>query len=149
MFSKHVGVKDGRFVSKIKVTDTIYKGFMLYKSGTNEFEARSNSDGTIYKGSLDDVKRQIDKYWERKDAEEVLKAKSKDEEEINNNEPTPTIGKHNDIPDEDFDPEQLSMGIEVEKEHTDNEDIAKAIAKDHLSEIPNYYTKLKAMESSE
>lgn len=149
MISKDATISNGRVIRKAKTTDTIYKGFMLYKAGTNEFEARSNIDNTTYTGSLDDVKNKIDKYWERKDAEEVLKAKSNDEEEINNNEPTPTIGKHNDIPDEDFDPEQLSMGIEVEKEHTDNEDIAKAIAKDHLSEIPNYYTKLKAMESSE
>jgi len=41
------------------------------------------------------------------------------------------IGKHNDIPDEEFDSKQLNMGIEVEKEHTDNEEEAKSIAKDH------------------
>jgi len=269
MLSDKVGIKDGRFINKAKVTDTIYKSFMLYKAGTNEFEARSNSDGTVYKGSLDDVKNKIDKYWEKKDAEEVLKAKNKDGEEIifirnstKKEQESPTekrkafnsfpdkegyiktympygekgrgfyyskikdnknkdgddgystiivvvkdqdnslfdciqkikkladpghsfdgvldpdgdnpeqigfdgdgsffiksitrtngdkteyagIGKHNDIPDEEFDSGQLAMGIEVEKEHTDNEDIAKAIAKDHLSEMPDYYTKLKQME---
>lgn len=58
-------MKDGRTV------DQIYKGFQLYKSGTNEFTATKEKDQ--YEGSLDDVKRQIDKYWEKKDAEEVLK----------------------------------------------------------------------------
>ena len=197
MLSNKVGIKDGRFVSK--VTDTIYKSFMLYKAGANEFEAKSNIDGTTYNGSLDDVKRQIDKYWEKKDAEEVLKAQNKDymspgagleerkkqkeilrnkypdynpvrhdvfvsrynKEEQENAEKQYRInrgidvkdgdeyagvGKHNDTPDEDFDQDQLAMGIEIEKEHTDNEDIAKAIAKDHLSEMPDYYTKLKQME---
>jgi len=54
--------------------------------------------------------------------------------------------KKSDVPDSEFDPEQLARGIEVEKEHTDNEDIAKAIAKAHLSEIPDYYTWLNKME---
>jgi hypothetical protein len=37
---------------------------------------------------------------------------------------------------------ELEMGIEVEKEHTDSLEKAKEIAMDHLSENPNYYTKL-------
>ena len=54
--------------------------------------------------------------------------------------------KKADIPDDQFDPIQLKMGIEVEKEHTDDPEIAKAIAKAHLSEIKDYYTRLKKME---
>ncbi|GEM_PF-2359466 len=56
------------------------------------------------------------------------------------------VGKHKDVPDDKFDPKQLAMGIEVEKEHTDNPAIAKEIAKDHLAELPDYYTRLKKME---
>jgi hypothetical protein len=41
---------------------------------------------------------------------------------------------------------ELSMGIETEMEHTDNPEIARAIALDHLFEDPKYYTKLKQME---
>jgi len=41
---------------------------------------------------------------------------------------------------------ELMLGIETEKEHTDNPDIARAIALDHLFEDPKYYTKLKQME---
>lgn len=40
---------------------------------------------------------------------------------------------------------QLKMGIEVEKEHTKDEKTAREIALDHLSEKPDYYTKLKKM----
>lgn len=56
------------------------------------------------------------------------------------------VGKHNDIPDSEFDPKQLAMGIEVELEHTKDRKVAKNIAKDHLSELPDYYTRLKKME---
>ena len=56
------------------------------------------------------------------------------------------VGKHNDVSDSEFDKNELSMGIEVELEHTDSQEIAKCIAKDHLSEFPDYYTFLKRME---
>ena len=62
------------------------------------------------------------------------------------------VGKHNDVPDDKFDSEELQMGISVEMEHTNDKEIAKAISKDHLSEIPGtgngdgYYSLLKKME---
>jgi inner membrane protein involved in colicin E2 resistance len=56
------------------------------------------------------------------------------------------VGKHNHIPDDEFDPKQLEMGIQVEFEHTDDISIAKAVTKDHLVEIPDYYIRLKEME---
>lgn len=43
-----------------------------------------------------------------------------------------------------YDPEQLQKGIETELEHTDNRYVAEKIAKDHLAEHPDYYTKLLA-----
>ena len=58
------------------------------------------------------------------------------------------IGKHNDVPDSEFLPDELEKGIQVEHEHTDCPHIAKAIAKDHLSECPRYYTKLAEMEAN-
>ena len=59
---------------------------------------------------------------------------------------TKDIGKHNDSPDSDFDADELALGIKTEMEHTDNEEEAKSIAKDHLKEDPSYYTHLKEME---
>lgn len=49
-------------------------------------------------------------------------------------------------PDSDFDTQQLKNGIETELEHTKDPSVAKEIAKDHLSEDPNYYKKLKKIE---
>lgn len=56
------------------------------------------------------------------------------------------VGKHTEVPKDQFDPEQLKMGIEVEKEHSDDENIALEITKDHLAECPKYYTYLLQME---
>jgi hypothetical protein len=56
-------------------------------------------------------------------------------------------GLADELPDEMFDPEQLAIGIEVEMEHTNDKDLAKEIAKDHIREHPNYYTLLKDMEA--
>lgn len=56
------------------------------------------------------------------------------------------VGKHNHIPDEEFDAKELQDGIKVEYEHTDDPEIAKAIAKDHLAECNTYYTRLAKME---
>jgi len=42
--------------------------------------------------------------------------------------------------------QQLEMGLKVEMEHTEDMDIAKKIALDHLAEDPHYYTKLAKME---
>lgn len=43
-------------------------------------------------------------------------------------------------------PDELEMGIETEYEHTDDAELAEKIARDHLAEIPDYYTRLKQME---
>ena len=56
------------------------------------------------------------------------------------------VGKHRDVPDDQFDEYELNMGIDIEMEHTDDKNIAKEIAKDHLSEIDDYYTRLTDME---
>ena len=56
------------------------------------------------------------------------------------------IGKHNKVPDKKFNKTELKKGEEIEHEHTDSKKIAKKIAKDHLSEIPDYYERLDKME---
>lgn len=43
---------------------------------------------------------------------------------------------------------QLTKGIKIESEHTKDKNIAKEIALDHLSEIPDYYTRLEKMEKT-
>ena len=57
-------------------------------------------------------------------------------------------GKGDNRPDSDFDPKWLAAGIKVESEHTDDPAVAKEIAKDHLTEDPLYYKKLRKIEKS-
>lgn len=57
-------------------------------------------------------------------------------------------GKSDYRPDSDFDPEELKIGIEIELEHTNDREIAKEIAKDHLEEHPKYYSALVKMEKA-
>lgn len=42
--------------------------------------------------------------------------------------------------------DEHKMGMEVEKEHSDNPFIVHRIVLDHLAEMPDYYTRLKKME---
>lgn len=52
-------------------------------------------------------------------------------------------------PDSSFNPKSIRKGIKVEKEHTSNPQVAKEIAKDHLSESSTYYDDLAQMEQPE
>jgi hypothetical protein len=49
--------------------------------------------------------------------------------------------------DVSFIQKQLDMGEPIEHEHTKNHELAKEIALQHLDEIPDYYTRLKKMET--
>ena len=66
--------------------------------------------------------------------------------------PTPsleTIAKKHNV-ELDYLKKQLEKGIETEKEHSSDENVAKEIALDHLNEKPDYYVKLeKYVESIE
>jgi len=66
------------------------------------------------------------------------------------------VGRHNYIPDDNFNKKELNIGIKIEYEHVPDSVIsgnpefalliAKNIAKDHLSEYKDYYTRLVKME---
>jgi hypothetical protein len=49
--------------------------------------------------------------------------------------------------DVSFIEKQLKMGEKIENEHTKNRELAREIALQHLDEIPDYYTRLKKMET--
>lgn len=53
-------------------------------------------------------------------------------------------GVGDNTPTNQVDPNQLSIGVQVEMEHTNDPEIAQSIAMDHLTEDPQYYTKLVA-----
>ncbi len=48
---------------------------------------------------------------------------------------------------DEYNLDQLRMGIKEESEHTTNVCIAEKIARDHLAEIPDYYTRLQKIET--
>ena len=56
------------------------------------------------------------------------------------------VGEHDFAPDSKFSKSELAKGIRVEYEHTNSRLVATLIAKDHLAEIPDYYTRLEKME---
>lgn len=49
----------------------------------------------------------------------------------------------------DFNTKDLTAGIKIEMEHTNNKNLAREIAMDHLTEDPNYYKKLKEVEKQD
>jgi hypothetical protein len=51
-------------------------------------------------------------------------------------------GKGDNLNDADVNPTELRKGIKVELEHIKDPNKAKEIAKDHLAEKPEYYTRL-------
>jgi hypothetical protein len=55
-------------------------------------------------------------------------------------------GKASGQPPIEIDPDQIRRGITVEMEHTRDPRVAYEIAVDHLYEIPDYYSRLAAME---
>lgn len=72
-----------------------------------------------------------------------------EQEEVNYQGKKIMVGKHKDDSDTRFDPDELSMGIEDEIKHTnDDKRVAKNIAKDHLIQMPNYYSRQRQSHNS-
>jgi polyhydroxyalkanoate synthesis regulator phasin len=55
-------------------------------------------------------------------------------------------GKYNEEKPTNLSDKQLDMGQKVEMEHTTNKGFSRRIAKDHVTEFPDYYTRLDKME---
>ena len=73
--------------------------------------------------------------------EDVLQGGKADQLSIEN------IAKMHNVGVEDI-AKQLEIGIPIEREHTTDDVIAREVVLDHLSEIPDYYTRLVNMEKS-
>jgi hypothetical protein len=84
----------------------------------------------------------LDAIFEKKDTSpEVLEGGLADNKDLAD------IAKKHGVSKDSLDKE-FKMGIEVEKEHSDDMRKSVEIAKDHLEEDPKYYTKLKKIEDS-
>lgn len=130
-------------LKKTKDDAISYKGYFIQNptigdNGEWDIYLYGKKIKSLVKGTLEEIKEMIDKEIEKIHMQHHgLDKKSKD---------SISIGKHNDISDDQFDANELAMGIKVEMEHTDDPDIAKSIAKDHIKELKNYYTLLLKME---
>ena len=79
---------------------------------------------------------QLDPYPENADPEQIMNRAK-------------VVGRKQEMYKAEPDPEQLKMGIKVEMEHTDDKEVAEKIARDHLNEVADYYTKLKEVEKAD
>ena len=80
------------------------------------------------------------KAWKKSNKDAIMKSKAKKAKELI------PYGRAKGMKPSDFDPNQIEKGKEIELEHTNNPNLAREIAMDHLTEIPNYYTHLEEME---
>ena len=58
------------------------------------------------------------------------------------------VGNHDFEPNNKFNKSELEKGIRIEYEHTSSRLVAELIAKDHLAELPDYYSRLEKMEKN-
>jgi hypothetical protein len=91
--------------------------------------------------NLSDLQEEIDQY--NKDWEDEEEDESEDVDLDGINQEELKGGEADGLADSLFDPEQLAKGIKHELEHTKDAKKAKEIAKDHLVEDPEHYTKLE------
>jgi len=78
----------------------------------------------------------------KKKPQSVVKLSEEDEETGN----IVPGGKADEKDPVDFNAQQIMIGMGIEMEHTDDPKVALEITMDHLTEIPDYYTRLDKME---
>jgi hypothetical protein len=153
--SDHVYEKDGYIMSWNNALG--YIGLQYDLSNMDENEEFGKEDDQMSHQSFDDEPeeqnsddapiRSIDPYASKmgKPSDDNIEQLEKDKEEAGD---MIQGGLADDKSPLEFDPDQILMGMEVEKEHTDNPLIAMEIVMDHLVEDPEYYTEKDNPEDS-
>ena len=121
------------------------KGFRYEMLGN---DGNDPNDGVVIEvGAFDDpeIKALMDsmKHYDPFAMEEDVEQVEKEKEEVGD---VIAGGKADGKSPEKFDQEQIKMGLKVEMEHTDDPMVAIEITMDHLTEFPDYYTRLDKME---
>ena len=102
------------------------------------FEAKDGGDED------EELEAMIKKMEQEKEGEEAIMSQFDPmEEELNEGRKKKKKEAKAELNPNQINPQELRMGIKVELEHTDDLDVAKKIALDHLAENPFYYTALK------
>jgi len=101
-----------------------------------------------YKPEVDNFGFEIDPYGLREEEEMDREQARREQKAIDDEYREDKIsgGLADKKKDEDFNKNKLKEGMTVESEHTDNVEVAKEIAKDHLTENPEYYKELRKVE---
>jgi len=119
-----IAIKEGRIItSDGRTVDQIYKGFQIYKSGKDPAEFTAIRETEQYQGPEFAVKREIDKYWQRRLSiltRAVLSKRKKDAEELAKN-----VGK--DSTTDALDPDETFDIRDIEKETINNNYFRKVL----------------------
>jgi hypothetical protein len=113
------------------------------KDGVEIDKRKAAKDATTKRSQLSVVKKENLRIDEEEDGKYELEPGSEDleKEKLKG-------GLGDGKKDSDFTSDQVAMGLKVEMEHTKDKAAAKEIVRDHLSEDPNYYSKLKTIEKT-
>lgn len=129
-------ISEGEYSDTIIGTKDVYKVQCVINGKNTEMRVMAYDEY--------DAKRQVEK---NNKGVKIIDVKKIKESKIKEDKIPGGLG--DDMPDDQFDENQLEIGVRVEMEHTVDPDKAREIAKDHLMEDPEYYTKLLKMEKGE
>lgn len=117
--------------------DHLTEGNDYYDPRLEDLEKGMKKD--VDAGKVDETSNaKTEKNKERKD-EDVEKLKKASADKVPG-------GRASGMSKSKFSKKQVQMGVKVEKEHTPDKALAAEIARDHLTEAPDYYTRLDKME---
>jgi ADP-ribose pyrophosphatase YjhB (NUDIX family) len=143
-YSQFVPVKDlYKFPTMYNIWDNVYEVLGIHKDVVNIKKSISMDlvkSSAIENTLNNDIDRIVFEKSGQKKKEKIVGGKG-------DNKSLSQIAKRHGVKLEDIESE-YKKGLVVEKEHTDDETKASEIAKDHLMESPNYYSKLSSVEKS-
>lgn len=134
--------------SKVKSTTTelsVDLTGMLAK----EIEAASKGDVKITKTGK--LKEEVEIMWESSELDNMIQSHANSKNPLVTEDCGCGEDPKNKVPGglgdkltaADVDADELAMGLTIEREHTDDPEVAMEIALDHLAEDPHYYSKMK------
>jgi hypothetical protein len=132
---------DAEFDAILKQLEDEMAGEIAVKSDVLDKPLEETTDAYDVEKAIKDKK--IDPAKVKVAAEKAMKGDSTDLALLMINAGNLREGKGKDLHPNAIHPGELRMGIRVELEHTDDLNVAKKIALDHLAENPYYYTALK------
>lgn len=138
----------GLIASKVK-SSTTELSVDLTGMSTKEIETASKGDVKVTKAGK--LKEEIELMWESSELDNMVQshANSKNPlvtEDCGCEDPKNKVvgGLGDKLTASDVDADELAMGLTIEREHTEDPEIAMEIALDHLAEDPQYYSKMKS-----